>query len=109
MALFPQNPANNQQMTVNGITYVYNSSLTAWVRYATFLGNVTANNGTFFDNVAVTNNITSAGNMSASGNITGQYIIGNGSQLTGIVSTVAQTVTNAAQPNITSVGYINRA
>jgi hypothetical protein len=106
MALFPQNPANNQQMTVNGITYVYNSSLTAWVRFATFLGNVTANNGTFYDNVAVTNNITSAGNMSASGNITGQYIIGNGSQLTGIVSTVAQTVTNAAQPNITSVGTL---
>jgi hypothetical protein len=107
MALFPQNPANNQQMTVNGITYVYNSSLTAWVRYATFLGNVTANNGTFFDNVAVTNNITSAGNMSASGNITGQYIIGNGSQLTGIVSTTAQTVTNAAQPNITSTGTLS--
>jgi hypothetical protein len=97
MALFPQNPANNQQMTVNGITYVYNSSLTAWVRYATFLGNVTANNGTFFDNVAVTNNITSAGNMSASGNITGGNL--SGTLLTGTLAT-------AAQPNITSVGTL---
>jgi collagen type VII alpha len=103
MALFPQNPANNQQMTVNGITYVYNSSLTAWVRYATFLGNVTANNGTFFDNVAVTNNITSAGNMSASGNITGQYIIGNGSQLTGISGNIANITANVITFN-TSAG-----
>lgn len=32
MSLFPTNPTNGQQATVNGIVYVYNSSQTAWLK-----------------------------------------------------------------------------
>jgi hypothetical protein len=56
------------------------------------------------------NNVTSV--LSVSGNIIGNYFIGNGSQLTGIVATTANfsnfagTVTASSQPNITSVGTL---
>jgi hypothetical protein len=51
-------------------------------------------------------NITGAGNISATGNITGNYFIGNGSQLTGITASVPsqtilptiQTITVEARP-----------
>ena len=86
--------------------------------------NVAANLAAFGSNpVSTTGNITS-GNMltggliSATGNVTGNYIIGNGSQLTGAVANAtyaasagsagtAGTVTTAAQPNITSVGILS--
>lgn len=32
MSLFPTNPTNGQQATVNGIVYTYNSSQTAWLK-----------------------------------------------------------------------------
>jgi hypothetical protein len=60
-------------------------------------------------------NITSVGTLTSlavSGDITGgnvvvaNYFTGNGSLLTGLVATTAQTVTTAAQPNITSVGTL---
>jgi hypothetical protein len=57
-----------------------------------------------------TGNLTANGTISASGNITGNYILGNGSQLTGITATsatTAATVTTNAQPNITSVGTLS--
>jgi len=41
------------------------------------------------------------------GNISANYYTGDGSLLTGITATVAQTVSNAAQPNITSVGTLS--
>jgi predicted acyltransferase (DUF342 family) len=56
-----------------------------------FFGNITAQNGalsahtgisTDFGNIQALN-----GNVSASGNVTGAYILGNGSQLTGITAT----------------------
>ena len=63
-------------------------------------------------------NILTGGYVSATGNVTGNYIIGNGSQLTGTVANAtyatsagsagtAATVTTAAQPNITSVGILS--
>ena len=54
-------------------------------------------------------NLVTAGVVSATGNITGSFILGNGSQLTGIsatTATTAGTVTTAAQPNITSTGTL---
>ena len=54
-------------------------------------------------------NLITTGIISATGNITGAYILGNGSQLSGITATTATTagtVTTAAQPNITSVGTL---
>ena len=54
-------------------------------------------------------NLVTGGVVSATGNITGSFILGNGSQLTGIsatTATTAGTVTTAAQPNITSTGTL---
>ena len=53
----------------------------------------------------VTGNI-SGGNANLGNLVTANYFTGNGSLLTGISATVAQTVSNAAQPNITSVGTL---
>jgi hypothetical protein len=47
-----------------------------------------------------------AGNASVSGNVTANVFIGNGSQLTNVVATTAATITDNAQPNITSVGTL---
>jgi hypothetical protein len=88
MALFPTSPTNGQTANVDGIQYTYSSSQTAWVRSGTFVGNAIANT------------------VTASGNITANFFIGNGSQLTGITAATANTVTDNAQPNITSVGTL---
>ena len=59
------------------------------------------------DNLDLTgSNISNVAAINSTANITASYFLGNGSQLTGIVATVAQTVSNAAQPNITSTGTL---
>jgi len=55
--------------------------------------------------LAITGNVT-AGNANLGNLVTANYFSGNGSLLTGVTATVAQTVSNAAQPNITSVGTL---
>ena len=78
---FPINPTDGQQANVNGIIYVWNSSIPAWVVTTNGSVDITANN------VAVTNelttdtltavgnivgaNIATAGTITATGNITG--------------------------------------
>ena len=51
-------------------------------------------------------NLITGGVVTATGNVSGNYILGNGSALTGITATVAQTVSTNAQPNITSLGTL---
>jgi hypothetical protein len=58
----------------------------------------------FGSNVSVTNDVVTYNSF---GNVRANYFIGNGSQLTGVISTTAQTVTTNAQPNITSVGTLS--
>ena len=60
--------------------------------------------------IIVTGNIIAGGG--GTGNVTATYFIGNGSQLTGVVGSAnyaayAGNVTNASQPNITSVGTLS--
>jgi hypothetical protein len=69
---FPSNPTNGQTTTQNGLVYTYNSTLTAWVLSTSTTGDISANA------------ITALGNITTIGNITGDYLLGNGSQLTGI-------------------------
>jgi hypothetical protein len=76
-----------------------------------FTGNIAPNL------IAATGNITTTGNISATGNITGNYIIGNGSQLTGLVisggTTIVSGNSNVNIPaangnvNISAVGNAN--
>lgn len=59
------------------------------------------------DNLDLTGSqISSVANITSTGNISASHFIGNGSALTGITASVANTVSNAAQPNITSVGTL---
>jgi hypothetical protein len=88
MAGFPTGPTNGQQVTANGILYVYNSTKTAWLRNATTGANLTANSLTITSTVNSTSTITGAlivtGGVGVSGNIYASYIAGNGSLLTGL-------------------------
>jgi hypothetical protein len=58
---FPSSPTNGQTTTINGITYVYNSTKNTWKRQ------------TLID-------------LSLSGNVTAGYFLGNGALLSGIVA-----------------------
>jgi hypothetical protein len=79
-------------------------------------GFVSALGAVIGSSVATTGRITGAsasvtGTISAAGNVSGQFIIGNGAFLTGVVSTsapsnVANTVSGNAQPNVTTVGTL---
>jgi hypothetical protein len=75
------------------------------------VGNVNATNfnGTFYGNIVTTGNVSTAGNVvgaygifsggntvinagiSTTGNVTGNYFLGNGSQLTGVITTITPT------------------
>jgi hypothetical protein len=63
---FPTNPTNGQQANVNGVIYIYSTTLTAWTVLTNTGANVSANN------IAATNNIT-ATTISATGNL----VVGN--------------------------------
>ena len=145
---FPTSPVNGQQANINGITYTYSNTLTAWTVSTSVsnsfvsisvTGNVTSGNilnsglisstgnitggnlsgtsivGTLttaaqtnitsvgtLGSLAVTGNITggnvtTTGIVSATGNVTGNYLIGNGSQLTGVVSSASNTTWTGTQ------------
>lgn len=64
------------------VDYITNSSGNAIVR-ADGTGNITLESTGFIN---ATGNVVATGNVSATGNITGNYILGNGSQLTGLNS-----------------------
>jgi len=51
---FPTSPTNGQQATVNGVIYIYDSTLTAWTVTTNIGANISANN------ITVTSTISSA-------------------------------------------------
>lgn len=57
MAYFPTTPADGQTVTVNDITYVYDSAKTAWKRAASTLGNLTVTGNITAANVTVSSNV----------------------------------------------------
>jgi hypothetical protein len=67
---FPSSPTNNQQATVNGITYVYNSTKTAWLRASTTGANLTANS------LSITSSTPSTSSSSGALIVTGGVGIG---------------------------------
>lgn len=84
--------------------------LTLSVFGLTRVSNVAAQGNVIAQGNLVGRNLLTGGNVTASGNVTGQYILGNGQFLTGIVADTANraaTITASAQPNITSVGVLN--
>ena len=86
---FPASPLDQQQSTVNGVTYQYSTATTSWTRV---LGAVSGVN--VVGNVTAGGNVTAAGNMIVTGNV-----YSGGSQLipTSIqeyIATQGQTVFN---------------
>lgn len=85
---FPSGPTNNQQATVNGITYVYNSTKTAWLRASTTGANLTANSLSITSSTPSTSTSSGAllvtGGAGIQGNVNAPYFIGSGAFLTGI-------------------------
>jgi hypothetical protein len=67
-------------------------------------GNVTANNG-LFTNIVNTASFT-GGQVSVTGNITGNYFLGNGSQLTGINASNVGTLTTLSVTGNATVGNL---
>ena len=100
------------------VTYTLGSSTQQWkALYVSgntiYIGgsNITANGNTLSvggnavvtANTPSTGNIVTSGNISATGNVYGNYFIGNGSQLTGVVATSVGTLTSlSVTGNITS-------
>ena len=78
MAQFPIAPINGEIATVANVAYQYNSSTNAWRRVIGNISTLSVSGNT------TTGNLLTGGYVSATGNITGSYIIGNGSQLTGL-------------------------
>jgi len=85
---FASGPGNNQvQIDDFGQGFTYTpSSGTIYTTQGLFSGNVTASGNVIAGNVTTTGLITAAGNIITTGNISGNYYIGNGSLLTGIVA-----------------------
>ena len=68
-------------------------------------GNIYGNNiiGTLIQtNVVTAGNVSAGGNVIAVGNVTGNYILGNGALLTGVITSVANI--NNGTSNVTVVG-----
>jgi hypothetical protein len=86
---FPTSPTNGQTATVNNIVYTYNSANTAWTRTPGIIPDIS------------TGNVSATGFVSAAGNVTGNYIFGNGSLLSGIITSVSNI--NNGTSNITVV------
>lgn len=88
---FPTNPTNGEQYTVNGVTYTYNSLLTAWQVTTNFTGN------------DYTVDIVNASSVVSSGNIGGTNISGTTVTASGAIAggSLASTSTLAVTTNAT--------
>lgn len=69
----------------------------------TATGNVTGGNIRTGGLVSATGNVT-GGNVTTSGNVTGNYILGNGALLTGVITSVSSIVNGTSNINIGSSG-----
>ena len=94
---FPTSPTNGQTVVVNNITYQYANTTNSWSRLVSTANVISAN--------TVTASTHSGGLISVTGNITGNYFIGNGSQLTGVATgTPTQIVSGTSNVSVISSG-----
>jgi hypothetical protein len=112
VSAFPNNPSNGQTANVNGVTYTYSSTLTAWTvtssggslttaQSISASGNITGGNILTAGIVSATANITggnvlTSGLVSATGNITSAANITGGNLLTGGLISATGNITSAA-------------
>jgi hypothetical protein len=79
---FPVAPTNGQTAVVNNITYQFSNVGNTWTRILSTANIITANT------------LVSNGYISAAGNVSGNYVLGNGSQLTGIAGGTPTLIAN---------------
>ena len=102
---FPTSPTNGQIAIVGGVAYQYATTPNSWSRVVSTANVITANVITVDTLTANTLNVNNnlyniAGDISATGNVTGNYILGNGSLLTGVASGSSSNISNGTS-NIT--------
>lgn len=79
---FPINPTDGQTANVNGITYTYSSSRTAWQVSTAFTNNITASTATLTGNIIAGNaNVTA--NTAATSTTTGALRVAGGAGIAG--------------------------
>jgi hypothetical protein len=95
---FPSSPTNGQTAVVNGITYTYSTTTTAWTR-------VTGGN---ISSLSVSGPTTLWGNLTSTGNITAGNVLANlyGTQFGNTVGTTATYSGAVATGNLTTGGYV---
>ena len=89
---FPVSPTNGQTAVVNNITYQFSNVGNTWTRILSTANIITANT------------LVSNGLISAVGNVSGNYILGNGSQLTGISINPSNIASGTSNVSIVSAG-----
>ena len=94
---FPTSPTNGQTVVVNNITYQYANTTNSWTRLVSTANVISANTVT-----ANTLNISTL--ISVTGNITGNYILGNGSLLTGISTNPSNITSGTSNVTVVSSG-----
>ena len=95
---FPSTPTNGQIAVVGGIAYQYATTPNSWSRILSSANIITAN--AISVNTLTANTLNVNNSISATGNVTGNYILGNGSQLTGITGSGGTSIANGTS-NIT--------
>jgi hypothetical protein len=75
---FPSSPTNGQQATVGNVIYQYTTATNSWTKILGSVGDFSA-----VGNITG-GNVISLGLVTAVGNLSGAYVLGNGSQLTGL-------------------------
>lgn len=91
--------ANNSILTIStNNTRVWSNSIT--LSSISVSGNITANGLISATGNVTGGNLRTSGLVSATGNITGNFILGNGSQLTGIITSVSNVVNGGSNLNI---------
>lgn len=107
---FPSSPTNGQQANINGVIYIYSSSLTAWTVATATGANISANNVTATTAVASVL-ITATGNVVGAniiGTIQTNSIINSGSNATGNIGS-SSTRFNTVFATATSAQYADLA
>jgi hypothetical protein len=73
---FPIGPSNNQQTTVNGITYIYNSTKNAWLKASTTGANLTASSLSITSGTQSTSSSSGALIVTGGAGISGNLFVG---------------------------------
>jgi hypothetical protein len=75
---FPSSPTNGQQATVGNVVYQYTTATNSWTKVLGSIGDLTSTGN------ITAGNVISLGVVEAAGNVSAAYLLGNGSQLTGL-------------------------